>query len=207
MSMMLLVQTMVWSQIEEPTDKVSWKLTVLRDGDNAKVVCKVTCVEGWHINALKLPEGSFGFASVFELKESSDYKIVGSAIEPEPHFKHDELSDEDINFHEGTFSFVQNIKILTEEDFKVKGTFTFQTCDEQKCLPPHYADFTLRVKAEKKDEEGEVSEDDFAEVNGDEAKGKDGNAYIKVNNKWHQVPKGNTVAFYKKYLTILEGDK
>ncbi len=195
------------AQLELPEDKVHWKLSVSQNGEDAEVICTVTCEPEWHINALELPAGTFGYASTFELIPSDDFTSVGSPIEPEPHLGHDEILDEDLAYHEGTFKFRQKIKILSNDDFKIKGSFSFQTCDAEKCLPPHTAEFTIRIKGRKIEEADANIEESFTEVNGDQAKDKDGNNFVNVNDEWHKVPKGNSVAFYKKYLTILEADK
>lgn len=191
------------AQLELPEDKVSWKFSVKQDGENAEIIVDATCVPGWHIYAANLPEGTFTLPTTITLESSSKFKQVGKVLEPKPHFEHDELADEDLYYHSGTVRFRRKIKVLSEEDFKVKGTFEFQTCDDTHCLPPHRVDFSLKVKGAGTEEAdtGDI-EKTFTEVKGDEAKDKDGNRFVKVNDEWHQVPEGNSTAFYKKYLTI-----
>lgn len=187
------------AQIEYPEDKVSWKFTVEQNGDEAYIVGTITMVEHWHIYAANLPEGGFSIPSGIELTKSSKFKAVGKIIEPKPIFVHDELADEDLYFHSHTVKLKQKIKILSEEDFTIKGEFSFQTCDDTHCLPPHTAEFTVKVKGAKKEE---VEEDMFAGVEGDEFTDKEGKEYVKVENKWYAVPEGNSMAFYKEYLKL-----
>ncbi len=132
--------------IELPEDKVKWSFSVEQEGDEAFIIAKIKIVEHWHINATKLPKGSFGFPTSFELKKGSQYSIEGGVIEPKPIQVHDDLADEDLAYHEGSFQLKRKIKILSEKDFEISGTFSFQTCDEVKCLPDMSVPFKVNVK-------------------------------------------------------------
>ena len=192
-----------WAQLEFPEDKVSWKFTIEQNGDEAIVIGTITMEEHWHIYAANLPDGVFIIPTTVELEKSSKFKTVGKLIEPKPIFEHDDLADEDLYYHSHTIKMKQKIKVLSEDDFTLKGTFGFQTCDDTHCLPPHSADFKLKVNGVKADdvEAGKI-ENSFVEVKGDEAKDKDGIEYVKVDGNWYAVPVGNSIAFYKKYLQL-----
>ena len=132
--------------IELPEDKVKWSFSVEQDGDEAFIVAKIKVVEHWHINASKLPKGSFGFPTSMELKKGPQFSVIGGVIEPKPIQVHDDLADEDLAYHEGSFQMKRKIKILSEKDFEISGTFAFQTCDEFKCLPDLSVPFKVKVK-------------------------------------------------------------
>ncbi len=132
--------------IELPEDKVKWSFSVEQEGDEAFIVAKIKIVEHWHINAAKLPKGSFGFPTSLELKKSPQFSIEGGVIEPKPIQVHDDLADEDLAYHEGSFQMKRKIKVLSEKDFEISGTFAFQTCDEVKCLPDLSVPFKVKVK-------------------------------------------------------------
>lgn len=204
LTMNLLVSFSVSGQIEFPEDKVHWKFSIQQDGENATIIGEVTLEEGWHIYAANLPDGVFILPSTVDLEKSSNYKTIGGVIEPKPIFEHDELADEDLYYHSHKVVFKRKIKITSEKNFTLKGSFGFQTCDDTHCLPPFSTEFTVKVKGVKKEVEEPLEDDkiDFAEVNGDEAKDKDGNNYILVDGEWLMVPKGNTVKFYKKFIEL-----
>lgn len=189
-----------YGQIEYPEDKVSWKFTVEQDGEDAYIVGTITMVEHWHIYAANLPEGAFSIATEINLTPNNNYKSIGGVREPKPIFKHDELADEDLYYHSNTVVMRRKIKVLSEEDFTIKGSFMFQTCDDDHCLPPHTAEFTVKVKGVQPKEE--VPEDLFADAEGDEVTDDEGNVFVKVNGKWHEVPEGNSIEFYKKYIEL-----
>ncbi|MCE2682264.1 MAG: protein-disulfide reductase DsbD family protein [Flavobacteriia bacterium] len=142
----LLTVNAISQTIDLPEDKVKWSFSVEQDGDDAFIVAKIKVVEHWHINASKLPKGSFGFPTSLELKKGPQFSIEGGVIEPKPIQVHDEVADEDLAYHEGSFQLKRKIKILSEKDFEISGTFAFQTCDEFKCLPDMSVPFKVNVK-------------------------------------------------------------
>lgn len=199
----LFVNARVQAQLELPEDKVSWKFSVEQNGCEAYVVADVSMVEHWHIYAAKLPEGTFLLPTELNLEKSANYRTIGGVIEPTPIFEHDEMADEDLYYHSGKVKIKRKIEVISKEDFTVKGTFTFQTCDDSHCLPPHSVDFEVKVKGcVSESDESEVAEVEFVEVNNDEAIDKKGNTYVKFNDEWVLVPEGNSIAFFKKYLEL-----
>lgn len=146
----------VKAQLEFPEDKVSWSFSVQQNGDEATIIGKITMVEHWHIYAANLPEDNMAIPTEIELTASDKYKAIGGVIEPKPIFEHDELADEDLYYHSNTVLLKRKIKVLSDKDFEIKGVFSFQTCDDTHCLPPHYADFTVKVKGVKAKVEEEL---------------------------------------------------
>ena len=113
----------VQSQIELPEDKVSWKFSLKQDGEEATIVAKITMVKHWHVYAANLPAGSFTIPTTIEAEKSKNYKIIGKVIEPTPIFKHDEEADEDLYYHSNSVTMKRKLKVLSEEDFTLKGKF------------------------------------------------------------------------------------
>jgi len=143
----ILLTANTFSQtIELAEDKVKWSFSIEQDGDEATIVAQIRIVEHWHINAVKLPKGSFGFPTSLDVKKGPQFSLLGGVIEPKPIQIHDDLADEDLAYHEGSFQLKRKIKVLTAKDFEVRGTFSFQTCDEFKCLPDMSVPFKVKVK-------------------------------------------------------------
>jgi len=134
------------AQIEYPEDKVSWKFDLEQSGEEVTVVVTVSIVKNWHIYANFRSPNSFSIPTDIVLEKSENYKKVGGIIEPEPEHIFDEIVNEDLYLHSGTFKMKQKIKVLSNKDFVLKGTFSFQTCDETHCLPPFETDFEINVK-------------------------------------------------------------
>jgi len=194
----------VHSQIELPEDKVKATFSVQQNGCEATIIAKISMVEHWHINSVVLPQGSFGYASALNLEKSEAFKTVGGVVEPKAHVEFDDASGELLSYHEGTVRLKRKIKVVSEEDFSISGSFDFQTCDSVKCLPPYSYDFDAKVNG-CSEEKAEVDEDvvkTFVENKDGIAKNKEGVSFVRVNDEWFEVPEGNSAAFYKKYLTL-----
>jgi thiol:disulfide interchange protein DsbD len=139
------------SQIEFPEDKVKVTFNIQQSDCEAFLIATVKIVPKWHINAIKLPEGSFLFPSSMTFTKSKNFELLGKVVEPKPHYMRDELADEDLFFHEGTVVFKQKIKILFNEPFTVEGKFEYQTCNDVKCLPNSFYPISLKAKGCKKE--------------------------------------------------------
>ncbi len=129
-----------------PKDIVKVDFTVEQEGKDAFIVANVKVEPKWHINATKLPEGTFGIATEFKLTPKKEFKLAGGVTEPKPIEKYDELAGENLAYHEGKFKMKQKILVLSETDFEINGTFYFQPCDEVKCLRDDSYEFKVKVK-------------------------------------------------------------
>lgn len=162
--MLLISAFSTFAQIELPEDKVKWKFSIEQKGDEATIIGKVTVIEHWHINAVKVPKGSFIFPTSITFTPSKSFKLVGSVLEPKPIFKHDDIADEDLFYHEGSVVFKQKIKVLDSKDFSINGIFNFQTCNDVKCLPDHSATILIKVKGVEGLESNKLKEEDSVET-------------------------------------------
>jgi len=152
------------AQLIFPKDIVKAEIHVDQNGTDATVIAKVNVAKDWHINATKLPPGTFGIATELNLEPSKNFKRVGSVIEPKPIEKYDELAGEQLAYHEGNFTIKQKITILSSSDFTLKGSFYFQPCDSVKCLKDDSYEFALKIKGvQQADTSKQVSEQIQAE--------------------------------------------
>ena len=135
-----------FSQMEFPEDLVKVKFSVEQNDKEVFVVADVSIAPKWHINASKLPKGSFGIPTTFKLISSKNFKTIGGVTEPKPIEKYDETVEEHLSYHEGKIKMKQKIAVLSASDFEITGTFNYQTCDEFKCLPDYTYDFKVKVK-------------------------------------------------------------
>ena len=134
------------SQIELPEDKVKSAISLIQNDCNLEVVVDVDIVEGWHINSHVLPEGSFSIPTNITIEKSNNYNIRGGIIEPEPILEFDEMADEMMSYHHHKFTLKKKVISKSREDYVLKGTFSFQTCNDVKCLPEYEQPFELKVK-------------------------------------------------------------
>lgn len=137
----------MFAQIELPEEKVKAKISLKQNDCNIEVVVDVDIIDGWHINSHVLPEGSFSIPTNITIEKSNNYKFRGGIIEPEPILEFDDMADEMMSYHHHQFILKKKIISKARKDYVLKGVFSFQTCNEVKCLPEYEQPFELKVKA------------------------------------------------------------
>ena len=121
----------------------------------AELVVTVTLDEGWHMYSQHTdPNGPLPTEFTFE--KSNDYALVGKVLEPKPHEENDPLFGCVVKSFSGKVVFRQKIKRLSEKDFTVKGTISYQLCNNGSCIAPEDHDITFKVKGAKAEEESQV---------------------------------------------------
>ena len=103
----LFAANLVSAQMEYGDEKVKATFRVEQNGSEATITADISIVKDWHINAVVLPKGCFGYASNLTFLKSKNFKTVGNVIEPKPHLKHDDAADEDLATHEGKIKLKQ----------------------------------------------------------------------------------------------------
>ena len=148
LSFMLLLSLalMATAQIQDP---VKWSFSVKDLNENeSELVFTAQLDQGWHLYSQHTdPNGPFPIA--FEFTPSADYKRIGGVSEPKPHEEFDKDFNCTVRSFEGRVVFRQKILRKSEKDFKVKGTYSYQLCNNGSCIAPDDRDFTFSVKGAK----------------------------------------------------------
>lgn len=137
----------IFAQIESPEDKVKAIFSLEQNGCEAIIIAKITVVPGWHINSNKLPSGSFSIPTNLNINSAVGVSVVSEVIEPKPVIENNTDIDEILSYHKGSFVLKRKILISSDKDFTITGSFSFQTCNEVKCLPEFTMKFSLPAKA------------------------------------------------------------
>jgi thiol:disulfide interchange protein len=79
--------------------------------------------------------------------KSGQYQLIGKAEEVSDHKKSgfDKIFDMNITKFSDEVKFIQRVK--TSGATEVKGKVNYQTCDDEKCLPPNDVDFSYKIGA------------------------------------------------------------
>ncbi len=149
-----------FGQLEYPEDKVQMTLSVEQSDCEVTIIAKINIIDNWHINAANLPESSFSFPTSIQIDTSSNYIINDTIFEPHPHQRYDSIAKEELFEHSGQFLIKRKITVLTNNDFTLKGVFSFQTCDDKHCLMPYWADFEVEIKGCNADNTTIIEEND-----------------------------------------------
>jgi thiol:disulfide interchange protein len=145
--MLLTLSNLVYSQIDNPEDKVKATFSLEQNGCEAYVVAKITVVPGWHINSNKLPAGSFSIPTQLNINPLSGVTVVPGVIEPKPVIENNTDIDEILSYHKGSFIIKRKLVLSSPTDLIISGSFSFQTCNDVKCLPEYTLKFSLPAKA------------------------------------------------------------
>jgi len=107
---------------------------------------------------------------VFEFETSPKYTLIGGVKEPAYHEEYDEFDKVNIRFFKDNVVFKQRIKVLSDTDFKIKGSVSGQACLDVCVLVGD--DFSFSIKAAKADinngEEIDETEDTIIHSNKEE---------------------------------------
>jgi len=136
----------LFSQMENPEDKVRSSIRLEQKDCDLFVVVDVDIIDGWHINSHILPAESFFIPTNVTIERSPNYKIHAGVIEPKPIMEYDEDAEEMLSYHHHKFTLKRKITSKSDKNYTLKGVFSFQTCDDSKCLPEHEVPFELSVK-------------------------------------------------------------
>ncbi len=137
---------LVWASMAQIMDPVKWSFQVKDLNENqSELVFIAQLDEGWHLYSQHTdPMGPIGIS--FEFTPSKDYTLKGKVSEPKPHEEFDNDFKCTVRSFSGRVVFRQKIERLSSKDFTVKGTYSYQLCNNGSCIAPDDRDFTFSVK-------------------------------------------------------------
>lgn len=125
---------------------VKWKFAVEERNGESYVVAKATIDKGWHVYSKDVPKDG-PLPTLLTLKASKQFKVIGKVKEGKSIEKMDNMFGAVIKYFEDKAEFSQKIKVLSSEDFTLKGELEAMACNDNQCLPPDVVEFELKVKA------------------------------------------------------------
>lgn len=125
---------------------VKWNFTTKQIApDEAQLIFTATIEATWHLYSQDIPENG-PVPTSFTFEKSPKFSIIGKVKEPKAIEEFDGNFDMVVKYFANKAVFTQNIKILSDQDFQVKGFLEFMCCDDSRCLPPDEVDFSFKVK-------------------------------------------------------------
>lgn len=142
----LLLLGMTLAGMAQIVDPVKWTYTVKDLSETeSELVFTAQLDDGWHLYS-QYTDPNGPIAIYFEFEASEDYKRVGGVVEPKAHEEMDEVFKCVVRSFSGKVTFRQKIVRLSDKDFKVRGTFGYQLCNDGSCVAPEDRDFAFAVK-------------------------------------------------------------
>ena len=117
---------------------VSWTFSSKKIGDNVyELQMTATIQKGWHLFSQKQPEDAIAAPTSFSFNKNPLLDFDGKVKEVG---KLEKYKDEKLDLSAYQYSnkvvFVQKIKLKGKAKTNVTGKLEFQTCNDEKCLPP-----------------------------------------------------------------------
>ena len=128
-------------------DPIDWKASVEKQNDSVyHLVFKASLDQGWHLYSQQEVEGG-PLNTEFSFNDSPQtYELLGETQEPFVETQYDPVFQMDVKFFKDEVTFVQPIKILSEDITQVESEVYFNVCDDQQCLAPETVPFTLSLE-------------------------------------------------------------
>lgn len=151
--MVLQLTEVSFAQVLKP---VKWSFSTKQlSNEDVQLIFTANIDPTWHLYSQDIPEDG-PVPTSFNFEKSPQYKLVGKVKEPKAIEEYDKNFDMVVKYFANKAIFTQDIKVLTDKDFKIEGVLEFMCCDDSRCLPPDEVDFSFSVKgnpdAAKKDE-------------------------------------------------------
>jgi thiol:disulfide interchange protein DsbD len=142
-SILLVFSYGVFAQLEDP---VKWKNKSEKiEGEIVEITFEANIDMHWHLYSQYFDEGG-PVRTTFFFDESDKYELVGKPTEsPVPEEVFDDVFKINVKYFSEKATFVQQIKVLTEEAFAITGSIEYQVCQEDKCVYFN-PDFKVKVK-------------------------------------------------------------
>jgi thiol:disulfide interchange protein DsbD len=151
------------AQILKPVEWSFEKETVSGDVVELRFIADID--PGWHVYATDIPEGG-PIPTSFNYNDSDQFELAGPINTPEAMEKFDNAFEMMLKSFDGQAIFSQRVKLLTEEPFVIKGELEFMACDDSRCLPPEYVEFSFAMNGAGPGAPGEAAETGEEETSG-----------------------------------------
>lgn len=127
---------------------VSWTFSAQKTGDKTYEVQLVATIQpGWHLYSQKQPEDAIAIPTGFKINNNPLFSLEGNIKENGKLEKfHDAKLEVSANQYSNKVVFVQVVKLKANAKTNVTGTVEYQTCNDEKCLPPKTVNFSIALK-------------------------------------------------------------
>src|SRR5688572_33343139 len=127
---------------------VSWAFSAKKIDDKTfEIHMTATIQPGWHLFSQQQPEDAIALPTGFTINNNPLFKLDGKIREEGKMEKfHDKKLDLSANQYSNKVDFIQVVKLKAKAKTNLTGSVEFQTCNDQKCLPPKTVTFNVAVK-------------------------------------------------------------
>ncbi|GAA4337650.1 protein-disulfide reductase DsbD domain-containing protein [Flaviaesturariibacter amylovorans] len=126
---------------------VSWSFSSKKIDDKTYELHLTAAIQGgWHLYAQKQPADAIAQPTTFAFNKSPLLNFEGKVKESGKLEKYtDKVLNVSANQYSNRVDFVQVVKLKAKAKTAVTGTLEYQTCNDEKCLPPKSVPFTIAL--------------------------------------------------------------
>jgi cytochrome c biogenesis DsbD-like protein len=126
---------------------VSWTYTAKKTADKTyEIHISASIQSGWHLYSQSQPQDAIAEPTKITFNKNPLVKLDGNIKEDGKLEKfHDAKLDLSANQYSSKVEFVQTVKMKASAKTNVSGTVRFQTCNDEKCLPPKTVNFSIAL--------------------------------------------------------------
>lgn len=127
---------------------VSWNFSSKKINDKEyELQMTATIQQGWHLYSQTQPADAIAQPTSFNFNKNPFVDLNGKVKEVGKMVKYkDEKLDVSANQYNNKVVFVQRIKMKGKAKTAVTGKLEYQTCNDEKCLPPKTLNFSIALK-------------------------------------------------------------
>lgn len=140
----LLITTNIQAQLSP----VTWSFTANKKSDKSyEIHMKANIQDGWHLYSQSQPADAIAIPTGFSFNKNPLLSLDGKIKEVGTMEKfHDVKLDLSAYQYSGSVDFVQDIKLKVKSKTSITGNLEYQTCNNQKCLPPKKVNFNIPIQ-------------------------------------------------------------
>ena len=145
---LLFLPFLVNAQILTP---VKWSTETKDLGNNEyEISLHAKIDQGWHMYSQNHPGDGIGVPATITFESNPNAELKGKVSESGKLLdKYSELFQQQEKYYENKVTFKQKIKLKDPKETTIKFSAETQVCDAEKCLPPDWQDFTVKITPKK----------------------------------------------------------
>ena len=135
----------IGAQAQNP---VTWTFSTKKIDDKTYELHMTASIQsGWHLFSQNQPDDAIAMPTDITINNNPLLKLDGKIREVGSMEKfHDKKLDLSANQYSDKVDFIQVVKLKAKAKTNLTGSVEFQTCNDQKCLPPKTVTFNVAVK-------------------------------------------------------------
>lgn len=145
--LLALVFSGLASLAQAQLNPITWTFSAKKINENTyELQMKASIQTNWHLYSQTQPDDAVAMPTTFVLNPNPLFTLDGKIKEIGKMEKYtDKVLKVSANQYSNTVTFTQLIKLKGKAKTSVTGTVEYQTCDDQKCLPPKKVSFKVAL--------------------------------------------------------------